>query len=642
MAYFFRLVVFLFLVAVFFPGPVFAFDLDYLKDLQQLALRKQLHNDPYWHKLLHYEADLLGSGYTSLVDSPQFFNAADGKVDPKAELMATLEIFFTGATVKREEIQQPRQCAYIARFHWLNEKLQFDAQKLPALPCYDYEEWIATIAPIKVTLIFPSAYLNNPSSMFGHTLLRIDRESQNETSQLVSYAINYAARTDESSGLVFAYKGLIGQYPGLFSILPYYEKVNEYNDLENRDIWEYTLNLNQTEILRLLRHTWELADIYFEYYFIDENCSYQLLGLLQLARPEFQFTSDFPVWATPVDTLRAVLDDQDLLESVAYRPSAQTRIEHQSGFLTDTETDLALDLVYGLRQPDDNIISSHPPQKQALLLEVAFDYLQYLHNEQELKREQVARRSIALLKMRSRIDVMSPAGKVPEPEHRPDLGHETSRLALRRGRLEDDTYNEVSIRPTYHDLLDDRAGFVEGSQLNFFNVDLRYSDDSNDIKLQRVDFFDAFSLSQRSAFFSSLSWKLRSSYERLYSPEVISDRLVFTFQGGIGPAWQLGSDVTLFALLDSSVWIDSKIPDDFAVGIGGNLGLHWPIRDWWTIVLSVRTIHFNNNLHVTIADHELTSNFTLSHNTALRLSLREQGDVGESLDEASIGFNWYF
>ena len=456
-----RFIVLIHLATLFVPGSVFAVDHDYLEELQKLAVQKQLQNDPYWHKLLHYEANLLGSGYISKVDSTEFFNAADGKVDPKAELLATLESFFPLANVKREEIQQPLQCAFIARFQWLKQKLQFDARRLASLPCPEYEEWISIIAPNGVTLIFPSAYMNNPSSMFGHTLLRIDRGGQNETSQLVSYSINYAARTDESSGLAFAYKGLFGKYPGYFSVLPYYEKVNEYNDLENRDIWEYTLNFTQTEVLRMLRHAWELDDIHFEYYFVDENCSYQLLSLLQLARPGFQFTSEFTLWATPVDTLRAVLDEQNLLESVEYRPSAQTRIAHQSSFLTGTETDLVLDLVYGRRQPDDSDISAYSPQRQALMLELAFDYLQFLHNERELGRDQVAQRSIGLLKMRSGVDTTSPAGKVPDPKYRPDQGHETSRLALVRGRLEDTNYTELSLRPTYHDLLDDRRGFVE-------------------------------------------------------------------------------------------------------------------------------------------------------------------------------------
>jgi hypothetical protein len=198
------------------------------------------------------------------------------------------------------------------------------------------------------------------------------------------------------------------------------------------------------------------------------------------------------------------------------------------------------------------------------------------------------------------------------------------------------------LRPTYHDLLDDRSGFVEGSQLNFFNVDLRYFDDSGDLKLQRLDFFDAFSLSPRSAFFTPLSWSLTSSYERLYSPTVLNDQMVFSFEGGIGPAWRLGSEFTLFALLDSAVWIHNKIPDGFALGVGGNLGFHWQITDWWNIRLSARKIRFNNNLHLTVEEHELSNNFSLSRNTALRFSLRRQGEVGASLDEASIGFHWYF
>jgi hypothetical protein len=81
---------------------------------------------------------------------------------------------------------------------------------------------------------------------------------------------------------------------------------------------------------------------------------------------------------------------------VTYRPSAQTRLEHQSGFLTGTETDLVLDLVYGRREPGDAAIAEYPPERQALMLETTFDYLPYLHNEQVLNRDQMAQRPINL------------------------------------------------------------------------------------------------------------------------------------------------------------------------------------------------------------------------------------------------------
>jgi hypothetical protein len=42
-------------------------------------------------------------------------------------------------------------------------------------------------------------------------------------------------------------KVLTGQYPGEYSIMPYYRKVKEYGDFESRDLWEYELNLTPEE-----------------------------------------------------------------------------------------------------------------------------------------------------------------------------------------------------------------------------------------------------------------------------------------------------------------------------------------------------------------------------------------------------------
>ena len=111
------------------------------------------------------------------------------------------------------------------------------------------------IKPASVTLIFPAAHINSPASMFGHTLLTVDTEPQ---SRLLAYSINYSAVTRETFGPIFAFKGLFGFYPGYFSMLPYYAKLQEYSDIDQRDIWEYPLNLSGEEINRLLMHTYEM------------------------------------------------------------------------------------------------------------------------------------------------------------------------------------------------------------------------------------------------------------------------------------------------------------------------------------------------------------------------------------------------
>ena len=92
----------------------------YLEELVNLAHQAKLADDREWHLLLHYRENLFG-GHTSEQDDPGFFMSPDGKTDPQAELDATLKQFFSDELVGRSN--QPAQCAFIARYHWLRERL---------------------------------------------------------------------------------------------------------------------------------------------------------------------------------------------------------------------------------------------------------------------------------------------------------------------------------------------------------------------------------------------------------------------------------------------------------------------------------------------------------------------------------------
>ncbi|MEM7024829.1 MAG: DUF4105 domain-containing protein, partial [Pseudomonadota bacterium] len=238
----------------------------YLDELVERARQEHLAEQRAWLDLGHYRADLLSPGHTSLIDSPGFFLAERGKTDPQAELEATLAAFFAvpaeDSVGSTHPDRQHQQCAFVARYRWLKAKLRFDPQRLPEQPCPAFDAWLAEIAPESVTLVFPSAYLNNPSSMFGHTLLRLDRADQNEQTRLLAYAVNYGAVTGEDVGLMFAVHGLTGGYRGTYSILPYHAMVRQYTEFENRDIWEYQLNLQPHEVLRMTEHLWELRNQY--------------------------------------------------------------------------------------------------------------------------------------------------------------------------------------------------------------------------------------------------------------------------------------------------------------------------------------------------------------------------------------------
>jgi len=273
-------------LAGYSAGSVAA-DQTYLQELVQRAHEHRLADRPEWHALLHYKPRLIIPGVKSLVDAHNFFNSPSGKTDPRAELEATLASFFSIANA--EEREHP-QCVFVARYAWLKQALSFDGKKLPEQRCLRFERWYSRLNPRQLSLVFASAYLNNPASMFGHTLLRIDAEGQDEGTRLLAYAANYAANANQERGLSFAINGVFGGYPGRFSVAPYYRKVKEYGDIDNRDLWEYQLNFSREEVERVLKHLWELWLVYFDYFFFDENCSYHLLSLLEVARPGLRLT----------------------------------------------------------------------------------------------------------------------------------------------------------------------------------------------------------------------------------------------------------------------------------------------------------------------------------------------------------------
>ncbi len=65
---------------------------------------------------------------------------------------------------------------------------------LPQPQCGEYDNWYRDINPHSAVLVFPAAYLNSPSSMFGHTLLRIDQaDVTSNNTALLSYALNFGA-----------------------------------------------------------------------------------------------------------------------------------------------------------------------------------------------------------------------------------------------------------------------------------------------------------------------------------------------------------------------------------------------------------------------------------------------------------------
>jgi len=614
----------------------------YLRELAARARQLRLAERPEWLKLLHYKPNLLLPGVHSLVDSREFFNAPNGKTDPEAELEATLAAFFSD--VEETQDRQNPQCRFIARYTWLRSELAFDPARLPPRRCKRFDDWHAALNPGGLTLVFPTAFLNSPSSMYGHTLLRVDAKDQDERTRLLAYAINFAAITDETNGILFAVNGLIGTYPGEFSIMPYYLKVREYNDLENRDIWEYELNLTPEEIDRVLMHAWELGPAYFDYYFFDENCAYHLLGLLETARPDLDLTDRFRWWAVPSETVRAVVQVKGLVSHVTYRPSNATVIRFRLGPMDGAQRREVRDLGLGRIGLQDPRLLSEPVAQQAAELEVANDYVGYLRAAGRVPEAEGAARARELMLARSRLDVPASDAQPPEPEVRPDQGHGAARVAPAFGWHDGREFEELGLRPVYHDLMDPEPGYVHGAQLEFFDFALRHYE-GGATEVQKFVPVDILSLAPRNDFFQPLSWKINAGWTRERQPDG-TEPMVFGVNGGAGftrsaPDAIVG-EALLYAFLEGTTRVDRRIGEGYGLGAGPSVGALVDVTPQYRVNATARVDRFFLGQQDTEWRLQLQQRLTLGRQAALRLDLARQREAAQLWNDGMLSLMLYF
>ena len=332
----------------------------------QKAGQLQLASAVTWQRLMY-----AGAAGQSEVSYSGYFMAPEGRQNLQKELNANIQALFQAA-----EADQSVRCRFPARSQWLIEQLQIPPQQLPQANCPELDSWFGKIKPYKAMLIYATDFMGNPSSMFGHTLLRIDPKDQQQLN-LVSYAINYAATVANADSWSFAWKGLTGQYPGEYSLMPYYRKVKEYGDFESRDLWEYELNLTEAETRFLVQHIWEMRQVTFPYYFVSDNCAYRLLGLLDLVRPELNLTAQFNTASIPIETIKAAAQ-QGLAAKTVYRPALETQLLAQAKQHGNLLAKSAHQLAFSEPAQMAHQLADHAEADRAKILEMAYDDL-YLH-----------------------------------------------------------------------------------------------------------------------------------------------------------------------------------------------------------------------------------------------------------------------
>lgn len=474
-----------------------------VEQIEAVAKSKQ------WLNLLHYRKKPMRK-IASEVDGPEFFFSPDGRTDAKAELLATLR-----APYEKHEIgplKQTAVCAFPARFRFLETELNV---RFPAQNCEKRNEFLATFHnPQSVSLIFSSAYANNPASMFGHLFLKI---GSSRSSELLDMGINFAAAVaQDENPFAFIYFGVVGGYQGRWSSESFYRKVNEYVRSENRDLWEYELALTPEEARQFIDHLWELETTsYFWYYFFDENCAYQIVRALEAVKPEWNLSSH-TIYAIPGEIVKNITDQEGAVREIRYRPSLRKSLTQAYNILDTQEQDDFFNLINRKSEPT-KILSTWT-------LDAASKYFEFIRQKNEgfLSEADQEHRN-AILNHRAALGVTPQTRELPPIPHetRPDLGHDAYEISWRPGILRDqnenwNTFQSLKFKFAYHDLLNKDLGFTRYSEIDFPWIELRHLPYKNALHFEEFGGLRITSINPLNRLNVAPSWKF---YGALDSPK---------------------------------------------------------------------------------------------------------------------------
>ena len=524
----------------------------------QVLATSLTYDREYWLKLLHSENG------KSRADSEKFFLAPNGKTNPDAELAATISAFKDQNSVAGWFNYHP-QCVFRERLRFLQE--QGLIANIPLVSCKEFDEWKTGLNAESVTLIFSSSYPNNPSSLFGHTLLRFNQK--NKTNDLLDYAVAFSAIPEsDDPGIIFAYKGMFGGYKGLFEITKYYTKVNEYNNGESRDLIEYNLNLSSDELNRMINHLWELYQTtYFNYFFTDENCSAVLMDVLAIPFHKDGVINKHDRWYyLPSEMVKRFRELPGRIDSVKYRPSLKKQLTKKWESLTSAEVgDVEKILDEGVVPAD----YSNPK-----VLEAVVSYIDFTRNR---KKEKLEGESQKLMRQALIRRATLPKGETTnvlyDESNRPDEGHEPQKFSFFT-KLEDDRFQMgFELKQGYHDLMSNDRGFDPFSQFDFLTGSALY-----DFKLKKFDYeqltlVDLISFHEYRTFDPQLSWRTKVSSDRLYADGCkLCHKLNAQAYGG--PTFKMNERGVLAAMLGVYGEASKHLPQGHRLGPAAELSYY--------------------------------------------------------------------
>ena len=178
-----------------------------------------------------------------------------------------------------------------------------------------------------LVVVLTSAYPENPASALGHVFLL---EADSSKPYPLWNTVGYMADIGDVSRFTYIKKGVFGGFPAHYEILPFYEKIEQYSDIENRDLWLYPLRVSGEELTRFKDTLSVWAEREYPYMFFNINC---VDGIYNILEKTLDSIPKAPLVLTPQNFVELLGNDGRLGAPIHFHAGDSISAEHSKYYL---------------------------------------------------------------------------------------------------------------------------------------------------------------------------------------------------------------------------------------------------------------------------------------------------------------------
>jgi hypothetical protein len=444
--------------------------------LSPLLFAKNFPTDK-WSQLMHYEEE-------NTVISSTFYITKDKNIHNEYYDFINL--------LKSESIGLNIACKYPARYTVLKKYLELPIHDLQK--CGELTKFVSSFQKKNLSLAMTTEYFGAPSSLFGHLMLVFHNKNKPE---LNSSTVNFSAQTTKNEGFFnYIYKGMSGKFNGIFSRIPLFKKLFEYSKKEQRYTYYYNLNFSKSEIKLLLFLIYELRESRIKYFFLNQNCAFQIERLLDIVTGDNN-TKNF-LYTLPIDVV--------------------SKYKYRIGKATFSAPDIAIanQLFLELSQKNKKIVKEVSQESSSQIKVFEFEtekvtetlhyYYSYLFRKEKnppLNFQKINSLSYTASNPQDRIEHLDPLKRSPP--------RKVSMFAANQG------YYSISYRPVLLERLDFQYRSLHESEFSVFTPTIGYK--RNHVFLEEFKILNLSLLTNYNSITQNFSWKGGIGLNRINNEE---------------------------------------------------------------------------------------------------------------------------